>query len=142
MTVKRGLFGIIALLAVAWLLARPSDGQAPAQGTDATTAPAATPAPARRMAQGGQTYTVEMSGTMNLRFAGTCMVVGSGGNTKTGDLAGTLPTRFQFQGSMISCTAQNQGDYGSMKMVIMRGSEIVAQSQTSQPYGAIAAAGR
>lgn len=74
----------IAAFILVLLLLRPSKEQATPQASGSPNAPAASTVPAKpKPAFGGQSYTVDLSGTPNVRFAGTCMVVGSGGNTQT-----------------------------------------------------------
>lgn len=89
---------------------------------------------------GDSDFTIEVSGSSGLEFSGNYMVVTSEGQSTSKSVDGIVPARYDVRGNIVLCTFQKQSEYGILRVEILRGADVVAQSETSAAYGIVSAA--
>jgi hypothetical protein len=85
-------------------------------------------------------FTIRLSGTDGMQFQGSYRVVNAAGSSTSQSVSGTLPAQYQVRGRHVSANFQKQAEAGSLKVEIVRGSQVLARSETTAPYGIATAA--
>lgn len=85
-------------------------------------------------------FTVRVSGTEGLKFNGSYMITTTEGKSESKSVEGTVPAEYTMKGNIVSVTFQKQAEAGVLKVEILQGDKVVAQSETSAAYGVVTAA--
>lgn len=95
---------------------------------------------------GNSVFTIEVSGTTGLEFSGSLLVVMSDGQPRSESINGTVPQEYSVTGtsritvSMLSVELQKQTEEGTLKVEILKDDEVIANSETTAPYGVVSVA--
>ena len=85
-------------------------------------------------------FTIKLSGSPGLKYSGSYMVVTAGGNSTSKTVDGSVPDQFNVSGTLVSTTFQKQGESGNLRVEIIKGGNVVSESETSAAYGVVSAA--
>jgi hypothetical protein len=80
-------------------------------------------------------FTIKVSGTAGLNFSGTYMVTAPTGKSVSKSVDGVVPAQYKITGSIVSLSFQKKAESGILKVEIIRGGRVVAETQTSAAYG-------
>ena len=83
---------------------------------------------------------IKVTGSKGCRFSGSYMLVTADGQSQARTVEGVVPTEYQCRGSIVSTTFQKQAEGGRLKVQILKGSQLVNESETTAAYGVVAAA--
>ncbi len=84
-----------------------------------------------------ENYIIKVSGTSGLEFSGSYMAVTSDGDSVSKSVDGVVPTQYSLSGTIISCSFQKQVEAGTLKVEILKGGQVVAESDTTAAYGVV-----
>ena len=111
-------------------------------GSAVSTAPSGKGGPAAP-GFGQSTYTIEVSGDAGQSFMGSYMVTTLDGSNTGRSVEGTVPASYEAQGAAISAVAQKRSEGGQLLRVrILKGDQVVGESETTAAYGGVTVAGR
>jgi hypothetical protein len=85
-------------------------------------------------------FVVRLSGMPGLKYSGSYMTVTASGNSKSLSVDGYAPPEYRVSGSIVSTTFQKQAKGGQLSVEIVKGGQVVSQSETSAAYGVVAVA--
>ncbi len=85
-------------------------------------------------------FVVRVSGTEGLRFSGSIMTVAGNGQSVSQSIEGRVPAEYPLSARLVSVSFQKQTEQGAMKVQIMKGPAVKAESETSASYGVVTAA--
>jgi hypothetical protein len=85
-------------------------------------------------------FTIKLSGSPGLKYNGSYMVVTAGGDSTSKTVDGSVPDQFNVSGTIVSTQFQKQAESGDLKVEIVKGGSVVAESETSVAYGVVSAA--
>jgi hypothetical protein len=130
---------VVAIIVIVVLIAIGNSGKSPSVG--GTTPSAARPAAAATSAPAtsGPSFVISVTGTSGTAFSGSLMAVG-GGKSVSQSVEGIVPQDYPVNGSMVSVTFQKKDEAGILRVQILSGSTVKADSQTSAAYGVVSAA--
>jgi len=80
-------------------------------------------------------FTVEISGTSGLRYSGSYMVTSTTGKSASKSVEGKVPGQYNVTGNIVSVSFQKKSESGSLKVQILKGGNVVAETETSAAYG-------
>lgn len=95
---------------------------------------------------GNSVFTIKVSGTTGLEFSGSYLVTTSNGQSTSEPVAGTVPAEYSVTGtnritvSIVSVELQKQTEEGTLKVEILKGDEVIANSETTAPYAVVSVA--
>ena len=92
-------------------------------------------APASHSITKATNYTIEVSGTVGLRFTGSYMVVQPDGSSVSKSVEGVVPATYLACGSMVSVAFCKVEEAGTLKIILTRAGSDSSSTQTSAPYG-------
>ncbi|MDD2297631.1 MAG: hypothetical protein PHX79_07445 [Sphaerochaetaceae bacterium] len=85
-------------------------------------------------------FVVKVSGTEGAAFSGSYMTTTTEGQSESKSVEGTIPAEYNMKGNIVSVSFQKQAEAGDLKVEILQGDEVVAQSETSDAYGVVSVA--
>jgi hypothetical protein len=91
-------------------------------------------------------FNIRVSGTTDLEFSGSYLVVMSNGQSDSESVNGTVPYEIGVIGidgiiiSTVSVEFQKQTEEGTLKVEILKDDEIIASSETTAAYGVVSLA--
>ncbi len=96
------------------------------------------------MPEAGQSsYTIEVGGDPGLAFSGSLTIINPDGSNASRSVEGTVLASDDVQGATVSMTAQKKGrEPGTLRVRILRGGQVVSESETSAEFGVATAVGR
>jgi hypothetical protein len=95
---------------------------------------------------GNSVFTIKVSGTTGSEFRGSLLVVMSDGQPGSESVNGTVPQEYSVTGtnritvSMLSVELQKQTEERTLKVEILKDDEVIANSETTAPYGVVSVA--
>lgn len=84
-------------------------------------------------------FTIKVTGTDGLEFSGNYMIVTSDGKTASKSVEGKIPAEYQVDGAMVSVSFQKKVEKGKLKVEILKGDKVMAESDTDAAYGVVSA---
>jgi hypothetical protein len=85
-------------------------------------------------------FTIKISGSPGLKYSGSYMVLTASGDSTSKTVDGSVPDQFNVSGNIVSTTFQKRAESGNLKVEIVKGGSVVAESETSAAYGVVSAA--
>ena len=85
-------------------------------------------------------FTIQVTGTSGLKFSGNHMTTTTSGGSTGESVEGTVPATFKVSGNIVSCVFQKQSEDGRLKVSIIKGGQVVSESETTAAYGIASAA--
>lgn len=85
-------------------------------------------------------FIVKVTGTEGLKFNGSYMITTTEGKSESKSVEGTVPAEYTMKGNIVSVSFQKQAEAGDLKVEILQGDKVVAQSETSAAYGVVTVA--
>ncbi len=82
-------------------------------------------------------FTIKVSGTTGLRFIGNCSSSTYTRTLQLKELEETVPAEFTLTGDFVVCYFQKQVKEGTLKVEIIKNSEVAFVSETSDPNGVV-----
>ena len=87
----------------------------------------------------GDDFLVKVSGPSGMRFSGHIMTIAANGKSVSQSVSGKTPAEYPVTGSMVSTSFQKQVELGRLRVEIMKGDTLAAESETSAVYGVVTA---
>jgi hypothetical protein len=85
-------------------------------------------------------YTIQVVGSQGLGFTGSYTVYNSKGQAESRSVDGSVPAEYTVTGTAVSCLFQKTDKEGLLHVVIIKGGEIIASSDTTAAYGGVSLA--
>lgn len=86
-------------------------------------------------------FVIRLSGTAGIEFRGEYGYTEVGGQmrgkTRAEEVESTVPAGYTVSGDVVWCSFKKVGEKGVLRVEIFKGERIVAQSETSEPYGSV-----
>ena len=82
-------------------------------------------------------YFIDVTGTKDLKFSGSCSVMSGSGIPQKDTLNGKVPTQYSYIGDKISCSFQKHEDSGELKISIKKNGKKFNSSSTSADHGEV-----
>ncbi len=80
-------------------------------------------------------FTVKVTGTSGLEFSGAYMATTPTGKSTSKSVDGVVPAQYKITANIVSVNFQKKTEGGILKVQIIRGGKVVAESETSAEYG-------
>ena len=86
-------------------------------------------------------FTIKVIGyPQNSDFSGHILVFEKDGSSYSKSIDGTTPFEYAVEGHMVSCTFQKKTEYGYLGVLILKGEQTIAASDTEAAYGVVSLA--
>ena len=85
-------------------------------------------------------FTIQLSGTQNLAYGGSILIVNAKGQSISYSVEGYLPNEYYLTGQTISCVFQKMSASGSLTVTILNNGVPVASQTTYAQYGVVSLA--
>ena len=85
-------------------------------------------------------YTIKVTGTEGLRFAGNYGGAVPGGGKSEQSVEGVVPAEYTVQGpsnTIVYCSFIKQAEDGTLNVQIFKNGELATQSGTAAPFGSV-----
>ncbi len=82
-------------------------------------------------------YAIKVSGTEQQPFSGHYTIADTAGIPKPVQISGKAPMEYQGKGVAAACVIRKTTAEGKLKVEIMRGKDVVAATETAEPFGII-----
>jgi len=86
------------------------------------------------------TFTIEVSGTADLKFSGSYLVITADGTSTSRSVDGTVPQTYTVTGTMVSVSFQKRTEGGLLQVRILKDGRAVASESTTAAYGVVSVA--
>ena len=87
-----------------------------------------------------ESYTIKVSGTNGLRFAGNYGGVVPGGAKAEQSVEGVVPAEYVVKGpsdTIVYCSFVKQVEAGTLNVQIFKNGQVITQSGTADPFGSV-----
>ena len=82
-------------------------------------------------------YVIKVSGTEQQSFSGHYTIAGTTGIPKPVQASGKAPMEYQGKGFAAACVFRKTTAEGKLKVEILKGKDVVATTETAEPFGII-----
>lgn len=80
-------------------------------------------------------FTIRVTGTPGTTFTGTYMAMQADGTSNSHSVEGTTPTEYTVKANTVSVVFQKKAEAGTLRVEVLKGGQVVSESETTAAFG-------